>query len=101
MLRIVITSVGSILIGEDIGMGESIIVLGTPREMHIAQEGNQTKFVIFPILGNPTTITLYQDRISFSYIATDQGVENLYSQSTSKIATPRPSEIIELNKHRN
>ena len=101
MLRIVITSVGSILMGEDVTEDGNSIVLDTPRELQVIQQGDQTKFAVLPLIGNPTTITLYQDRVSFSYIATDKSIENIYLQSTSKIATPRPSEIIELNKRRN
>jgi hypothetical protein len=105
MLRIVVTNLGNIAIGEEdvrstTDLLDELCILN-PREIQIAQQGNQTKFAILPLLGNPSVIIYRRSSIAFHYVVEEENLINLYQQSTSKIAKPSMSMIANINKRQN
>ena len=104
MLRIVVTNIGSMTIGEEPQPNtESFdeLHLLNPREIQIVHRENQTQFAILPLLGNPSKIVYRRSNIAFHYVVEEENITNLYQQSTSKIAKLSTSLIANINKRRN
>lgn len=102
MLRCIITSIGSIMIGQVEMEDENKIILTDPREVQIIQVAqNQTKFAVLHIFGRPKIVTVHLKSIMLSYDLEDPNVISIYEEHCSNIRRAKPGEVEELiNKNR-
>jgi sRNA-binding carbon storage regulator CsrA len=102
MIKCVITSIGSIVVGQVTLETDEEIILGDPREVQIMQTGpNQTKFSILNIFGKPKTVEIQKKNIMLQYDLEDPNIISVYEEQISNIRRPKPGELETLiNKNR-
>lgn len=101
MLKIVITPVGNIILGELESEDLTEVKLNNPREIQIVQSANgQTKFAIIKLFGAPSTITLRIQNMMCMYNCEEPSIQGSYAESCGLLTRPKPNEVIDIIKSR-
>jgi hypothetical protein len=102
MIKCIITTIGSILIGKVSIEDSNGIILSEPREVQIMQvASNQTKFAVLYIFGRPKVVSIPTKSIMLHYELTDPSILSIYEEHVNQIKRAKPGEIEALvNKSR-
>ncbi len=97
MIRCIITSIGSIMLGQVKDETVDNIMLSNPREVQIMQiDKGQTKFAVLYIFGRPETIIVSKKSILLHYEVKDPSILAVYEEHTSPIHRAKPEDILTL-----
>ncbi len=99
--KCIVTSLGSILLGQVDNEKMDEIAIFNPREVQLIQAAaNQTKMIVLPLFGKPQVIVLSRKGIMLMYDIEAPDIISLYEESIGLIKRAKPEEIDRLNKGR-